>query len=205
MSALYTRGQAAIIALALLSHTGSAAGWAMLDCLSTESFDSSVRGAAHRRIGRLGDGLHTSLPTPSLHTPLALAFTGAWRGVWAARRDRAHREHHRAGCQRCAHHRHAAALHSHRRVHGGGLPRGTHAPAVGAKGGGMFPSAGAPCGIVIWGAGRTVAGDPGTRRIHALRALRPSRQALRAMSDPRHCTRTDDRINDIGADLFVFS
>ena len=49
MSALYTRGQAAIIALALLSHTGSAAGWAMLDCLSTESFDSSVRGAAHRR------------------------------------------------------------------------------------------------------------------------------------------------------------
>lgn len=48
-STLYTRGQAAIIALALLSHTGSAAGWAMLDCLSTESFDSSVRGAAHRR------------------------------------------------------------------------------------------------------------------------------------------------------------
>ena len=43
---LSTLGQAAIIALALLSHTGSAAGWAMLDCLSTESFDSSVRGAA---------------------------------------------------------------------------------------------------------------------------------------------------------------
>ena len=40
------RHRAAIIALALLSHTGSAAGWAMLDCLSTEAFDSSVRGAA---------------------------------------------------------------------------------------------------------------------------------------------------------------
>ena len=85
MSALYTRGQAAIIALALLSHTGSAAGWAMLDCLSTESFDSSVRGAAHRRIGRLGVSTRPSRRPPSTRlSPSRSQVRGAAFGLLGA-------------------------------------------------------------------------------------------------------------------------
>ena len=76
------RDKSAIIGLALLSQMGSAAGWAMLDCISTESFDSSVRGAAIGLLGATGRiaSISAQLINGALisHTPLLFSVMGAF-------------------------------------------------------------------------------------------------------------------------------